>query len=56
MIINDLQISRLTALSADAPPRAKVVRCLHPNGDITVLNSPPDKKLLPVVLLSTRPC
>jgi len=40
----------------DAPPRTKVVRCLHPNGDITVLKNPPDKKVMPVVLLSTRLC
>jgi hypothetical protein len=43
-------------LSLDAAPRAKVMRCLHPNGDITVLKSPPDKKVMPVVLLSTRLC
>jgi hypothetical protein len=43
-------------LSVDAPPRTKVVRCLHPNGDITVLKNPPDKKVMPVVLLSTRLC
>ena len=43
-------------LSLDAPPRTKVVRCLHPNGDITVLKNPPTKNKFPVVLLSTRLC
>ena len=43
-------------LFIDAPPRSKVLRCQHPNGDITVLKSPPEKTKLPVVLLSTRLC
>jgi hypothetical protein len=43
-------------LSVDAPPRSKILRCLHPNGDITILKHPPDKKAMPVVLLSTRLC
>jgi len=43
-------------LSVDARPRSKVIRCLHPNGDITVLQHPPDRNSMPVVLLSTRLC
>jgi hypothetical protein len=43
-------------LSVDAPPRSKVIHCQHPNGDVTVLQQPPDQKKMPVVLLSTRLC
>jgi hypothetical protein len=46
----------LQRLSVDAPARSKVVRCLHPNGDITILKNAPDKKAMPIVLLSTRLC
>jgi hypothetical protein len=42
--------------SIDASPRSKVVYCLHPNGDNTVLKEPPAKNKLPVVLLSNRLC
>ena len=40
----------------DAPPRSRVLRCLHPNGDITVLKEPPDKTKMPIVLFSNRLC
>jgi len=43
-------------LSVDAPPRSKVIHCQHPNGDVTVLQQPPDPEKMPVVLLSTRLC
>jgi hypothetical protein len=43
-------------LSLDAPPRSKVIHCQHPNGDVTVLQQPPDPEKMPVVLLSTRLC
>lgn len=43
-------------LSVDATPRSKVTRCLHPNGDITVLLRPPERQTKPVVLLSSRLC
>jgi hypothetical protein len=42
--------------SIDAPPRSKVIRCLHPNGDITVLKEPPAKNHMPIILLSNRLC
>jgi len=42
--------------SIDALPRSRVVRCLHPNGDVTVLKEPPTKNTLPTVLLSNRLC
>jgi hypothetical protein len=42
--------------SIDAPPRSRVVRCLHPNGDITVLKEPPNKNTTPIILLSNRLC
>ena len=35
----------------DAPPRAKVIRCLRPNGDIYYLRHAPDRQAKPVLLL-----
>jgi hypothetical protein len=35
----------------DAPPRAKVIRCLRPDGDIYYLRHAPDKNAKPIVLL-----
>ena len=43
-------------LSVDVAPGTKVIRCLHPNGDVTVLRHPPEHGVLPVILLSTRLC
>ncbi len=37
--------------SIDAPPRAIVIRCLRPDGDIYYLRHAPDPKAKPVVLL-----
>jgi hypothetical protein len=41
-------------LRVECPPGTNVTRCLHPNGDISILKEPPQKEKLPVVLLSTR--
>ena len=38
-------------LRISKPPGAKVVRCLHPNGDHSVLAAPPHKDTKPVLLL-----
>jgi hypothetical protein len=38
-------------LRIDKPPGSKVIRCLHPNGDHSVLAAPPDKNSRPIVLL-----
>lgn len=38
-------------LRLDQPPGTRVVRCLHPNGDHSVLAAPPTPKTLPVLLL-----
>jgi hypothetical protein len=38
-------------LRIDKPPGSKVIRCLHPNGDHSVLAAPPNKNSYPVVLL-----
>jgi hypothetical protein len=38
-------------LAIDAPPRATVVRCLRPDGDIYYLHHAPDPKAKPIVLL-----
>ena len=38
-------------LRIDKPPGAKVIRCLHPNGDHSVLAASPDKKSYPIQLL-----
>ena len=43
-------------LSVDVAAGTKVIRCLHPNGDVTVLRQPPEHGVLPVILLSTRLC
>ena len=43
-------------LSVQAAPDTKVIRCHHPNGDITILKEAPQKEHLPVILLSTRLC
>jgi len=42
--------------SIDAPPRSKVIRCLHPNGNVTVLKGPPVKNAMPIILLNNRLC
>lgn len=41
-------------LRVECPPGTKIIRCLHPNGDVSVLQKPPQKGTLPVLLLSTR--
>jgi hypothetical protein len=33
------------------PPGSKVVRCLHPNGDLSVLAAPPHKAAMPLLLV-----
>jgi hypothetical protein len=38
-------------LRIDKPPGTRVIRCLHPNGDHSVLAAPPNKNSLPLVLL-----
>jgi hypothetical protein len=38
-------------LRIDKPPGAKVIRCLHPNGDHSILAAVPAKDSLPVLLL-----
>lgn len=43
-------------LPVEVAPGTKVVRCQHPNGDVTVLKAPPQPDSLPIVLLSTRLC
>lgn len=43
-------------LSVEVAPRSRVIRCQHPNGDVSVLKEGPSKDKMPVVLLSTRLC
>lgn len=38
-------------LRIEKPPGTKVIRCLHPNGDHSVLAAPPDKRSRPILLL-----
>ena len=38
-------------LRIDKPPGTKIVRCLHPNGDHSILAAPPTKQSRPVLLL-----
>jgi len=38
-------------LRLDKPPGSKVIRCLHPNGDHSILAAPPAKENLPVLLI-----
>lgn len=38
-------------LRLDRPPGSKVIRCLHPNGDHSILAAAPTKGVLPVLLL-----
>jgi hypothetical protein len=38
-------------LRIEKPPGTKVIRCLHPNGDHSVLAAPPDKRARPILLL-----
>jgi len=40
-----------TRLRIDRPPGAKVIRCLHPNGDHSILAAPPHKLSKPLLLL-----
>ena len=42
-------------LRIERPPGTKVVLCLHTTGHHSVLASPPDTKLLPLVLFTDRP-
>jgi hypothetical protein len=42
------------SLRVECAPGTKVLRCLHPNGDLSILKNPPAKGQLPQVLLSTR--
>ena len=41
-------------LRIECAPGTRVLRCLHPNGDLSVLKNPPIKGQLPQILLSTR--
>jgi len=43
-------------LNVDAAPDSRIIRCHHPNGDVTILKEPPHKDRLPQILLSTRLC
>jgi hypothetical protein len=43
-------------LALEVAPGTKVIRCHHPNGDITVLKNPPEHNTMPTLLLSTRLC
>lgn len=38
-------------LLINKPPGSKVVRCLHPNGDHSILAAPPTKDSMPILLL-----
>ena len=38
-------------LRIEKPPGTRVIRCLHPNGDHSILAAPPDKRARPVLLL-----
>jgi hypothetical protein len=38
-------------LRIDQPPSTRVIRCIHPNGDLSVLLAPPSKLKNPVLLL-----
>jgi hypothetical protein len=40
-----------TRLRIDKPPGSRLVRCLHPNGDLSVLAAPPTKDSKPVLLI-----
>ncbi|MGB8356035.1 MAG: hypothetical protein WCD79_19205 [Chthoniobacteraceae bacterium] len=39
------------SLRVDQPPNTRVTRCLHPNGDLSLILSPPTKGKLPILLL-----
>jgi hypothetical protein len=41
-------------LRIDKPPGSKIVRCLHPNGDLSVLAAPPAKLSKPILLLHSQ--
>jgi hypothetical protein len=41
--------------SLDAPPRATVIRCLRPDGDLFYLQNAPDPNAKPIVLLHVPP-
>ena len=41
----------LQRLAIAAAPRATVIRCLRPDGDLYCLRHPPDPKTKPVILL-----
>jgi hypothetical protein len=41
-------------LRVECPVGTKVIRCLHPNGDVSILKESPQKGKRPLVLLSTR--
>lgn len=43
-------------LRVEVPPGTKVIRCHHPNGDVTILKEPPQQNTTPILLLSTRLC
>lgn len=43
-------------LSVEVAPGTKVIRCQHPNGDVTILSNPPRENTQPIILLSTRLC
>ena len=42
-------------LRVDAPPRTRLVHCLHTNGSVSLLTAPPDKNQRPKVLLHVGP-
>ncbi|MEO7796783.1 MAG: hypothetical protein ABIY47_03540 [Opitutaceae bacterium] len=41
-------------LRIEQPPGTSVTRCLHPNGDISVLLHPPKKATRPIILLNLQ--
>jgi len=43
-------------LPVEVAPGTKVIRCQHPNGDVSVIKTAPQPDSLPIVLLSTRLC
>ena len=43
-------------LPLEVAPGTKVIRCHHPNGDVSVLKYPLEPNTLPAILLSTRLC
>ena len=40
-------------LRIERPPGSIVIRCLHPNGDLSVIAAPPTKHSMPVLLIQS---